>query len=96
MHLERRIRGHAPVDGIEKVPELHAPVALMQVAQHRPGLEVLGGEKVARSVRDVVMTVPLDLLDEQRIARELKRRPPMRRQGEGAPEGLPQIRLTAV
>ena len=59
MHVERRRDGG--INRIEEVPELHAPMPLVQFAHHRAALHVQRGEEIARPVPDIVMTVAFDL-----------------------------------
>ena len=59
MQVERR-RG-VRVDGVEKLPELLTPMALMDFADDGAGLHVRRREQVTRAVTHVVVRVPFGL-----------------------------------
>ncbi len=124
VHVGRRVA----VDRVQELAEVLAPVAMMQLPDHRAGLHVEGREEVARAVAEVVVRAPLglarrhrqhrrgplgrldqrlivhaqderpvrrvevepddvtDLLDEQRVLRELECFRAVRLEPEGAPD----------
>ena len=87
--MQVELRRGVRVDGVEEPPELHAPMAVTQLADDGARPHVQRGEAVARAVPDVVVRVRLRLAgahrqDRRRAFRRLDLGLPVHAQHERA------------